>query len=416
MNALPPAAPDCPESLCRRLLGLAHGPGQTPGMAAAAGDCSWESLALLCQEHELAGWLWAQRRLAPLASAPSGPAARLQTAYLSQVAVNSLALAQLDELAAAFAARGLRVAALKGLAALLWLYPDIGSRALGDLDLLIEPTALSEIHPLLLELGYTRQGAYCSPEDERARFHDSHLLPYWKPACLPLEIHGSLLAGAGDDGQAVREAWQRAVPVPRRGATVWRLAPEHFLLQAALHFLKHLRADGLGPLKDLADMSVVLGRRASDLDWQELWRTARRWGIVREAADVMATLRHYGGFQVRLLPPSARPLPADLLVRGLPRGCPSRDSLTPRGYLARLRMARNLPDARSRLRYWLGLVFPASANLRLRYRLPESRCLAPYYVWHPFAIAGRFLLGLAALARTGLNRRMRAIAGGVKPA
>lgn len=184
--------------------------------------------------------------------------------------------------------------------------------------------------------------------------------------------------------------------MPCRNAVLWRLSDEHFLLHASAHFVEHFEAEGRTPVKDLADMVTVLERFGGRLNWQEFWRSAEHWRILRQAALVMATLREHWGFEVDGLPRGARPLSLERLALGWPAGCHAPSAATPRGYLRRLLMAGTLSGGEARLRYLFRLVVPSARNLRARYNLAEERSLWPYYAFHPFAIGGRFAAGLAA--------------------
>ncbi|MDP2996857.1 MAG: nucleotidyltransferase family protein [Bryobacterales bacterium] len=386
--------------LCEALISLCGSFGRvSAGSACTAGPSTWrDELWRLADEHDLTGLLWAsQGQCRAAATNPDGLIGTLKRSYLLQIASNTWVLAQLEEIANAFTAHGVRLVALKGAAALLWLYDDIGCRSLSDIDLLVEERAVPEVRRIMEGLGYFQQGAYCSPEDEFLCIRGSHLLPYMRPGCLSVEIHGAILAGRGKDAQAVAESWASSVPVPCGHARLWRLCPAHFLLHAAAHFMKHLTVDGFAPLKGMADMILLLNKCGSEMDWPAFWRTADRWGIASEVATIMATLTRHWGLEIPVIPAHAVPIPARLLGRGREKRAQYAAAMIPRYYVQRLLRARELPGLFPRLRYLYRILFPLPSNLRYRYHLPDGAELTPYYLLHPLTIVGRFIRGLAAM-------------------
>jgi hypothetical protein len=328
---------------------------------------------------------------------PNGLIGALKRSYLLQIASNIRGLAQLEKIANAFTAHGVRLVALKGAAALLWLYDDIGCRSLGDIDLLVEERAVPEVRRIMEGLGYLQLGAYCSHEDELLCFREFHLLPYIRHGCLPVEIHGGILAGWGKDAQATAEIWASSVPVPCGHARLWRLCPAHFLIHAATHFMKHLTVDGIAPMKEMVDMILLLNKHGSGMDWPEFWRTADRWGVAREVATVMTTLSRHWGFEIPAIAADTVPIPARILVRGRERRAHWAAAVAPRHRVQRLLRARELPGLFPRLRYLCRLLFPRPSFLRHRYHLPDGAPLTLHYLLHPLTIVGRIIRGLAVM-------------------
>jgi hypothetical protein len=384
-------------ALCEPLISLCGSLGRvSAGSACTAGSSAWsDELWRMAGERGLEGLLWAsQRHCRAGAANPNGLVGGLERTYLLQTASNTRVLAQLEKIANAFTAHGVRLVALKGAAALLWLYDDIGCRSLGDMDLLVEERSVPEVRRIMEGLGYLQQGAYCSPEDEFLCFRVS-LLPYMKPGCLPVEIHSAILARQGKDAHAVAEIWASSVPVPCGHARLWRLCPAHFLLHAAAHFMKHLTADGSASIKDMVDMILLLNKCGSAMDWPGFWRTADRWGVAREVATVMATLSRHWGFEIPAIAADTVPIPARILVWGREGRAHYAAAMMPRRYVQHLLRARELPGLFQRLRYFYRLLFPLPSNLRYRYDLPDGAALTPRYLLHPLIIVGRFIRGLA---------------------
>ena len=80
-------------------------------------------------------WHFKQQGWPP--STPDEARTRLTHAYYVTFARNALLLAELDRVAAALKDDNITVAAVKGVALVCQLYPSIGLRPMGDIDLLV---------------------------------------------------------------------------------------------------------------------------------------------------------------------------------------------------------------------------------------------------------------------------------------
>lgn len=83
----------------------------------------------------------------------------LRNFYLSNIQRNEILLQEYADLCSIFNDCNVQVAPLKGIYLLQNLYSDLGSRLLGDIDLLVHYQDENEINRIMLDLGYS-QGQY----------------------------------------------------------------------------------------------------------------------------------------------------------------------------------------------------------------------------------------------------------------
>ncbi|MBI3912161.1 MAG: nucleotidyltransferase family protein [Armatimonadetes bacterium] len=380
------------DALCDALIALCGSlsPGAVwPGERLALCG-SWLRLTELARRHGLAPALCPSGEL-PAAAIPADLLVSWKRRRQAQFAKSACAVNQLEEIAAAFAEAGTPFIALKGAAAILWLYEEIECREVGDLDLLVPPAAMESARQTMAGLGYATISASTSPEDERVQMH---LPSYEKPGCLPVQLHRRILAGRDRQGRVTRAVWEGTVTESLGSASVRRLSWPHFLLHTAAHFTVHLRADSAS-LKGMADMILAVRKWGDPINWGNFWRTAAQWGILRDVATAASTLNHHWGLSIPGVPPGARPLPAGVLVFGGEQV----GSASLEHYWNRLAAAQELPGLSSRIRYVLRLLFPTPEHLRWRYHVPEGKTIAPYYFLYPFARVGRLAKDFAAVIR-----------------
>lgn len=301
-----------------------------------------------------------------------------QRLAMVQFAKNAALFARLEELAAELTREQIPALLFKGGAAMLWAYEDRDRRDLGDFDLLIHPEHVAAVRVLMARLGYVEVTAYSSPEEEQLGIERVHLPPFIHPDRTVIEVHVNVLERRGNREVATPEIWRDSALEELAGAPLRRMSWEHFLLQTAVHYTRHLEED-FAPLKGLADMLVVVRRFGAELDWPELWHTAERWEITLPVARICCTLQEHWGLPIPGLPTGAEPLSLTALATG---SCPDLSGPTNRS-LERVAAASELPDLASRCRYLFRLAFPEPDHLRWRYRLPEDANVSAYYLRYP---------------------------------
>jgi len=362
---------------------------------------NWKRLVDLAKRHGLTPLLY--RSVSDLGDCriPTELCASLRKHYVVQIARNVRALQQLEEIAEALRDRGIRLIVLKGAAALLWLYKDIACRTMADLDLMVREESAAELDMTMKDLGYFREASNGPPEIALINMRQGYRYPFCKQGLLPADIHTNILDSRGPWESAVREMWAKARPDGPAGA-LCSLDPSHFLLYSGRHYMKHVELSH-GPLRSMVDMILAVRKWGGEIDWAELWRTAKRWRIGRDLGVVMATLNHYWDLRIPLIPPGATPLSARALVYGIPGAGDRLVAAFASACLDRLLGLTELPDTSSRLRYLRFWFFPPPENLRCFYGIPQGRAVAPYYVRHLVTLAGRLARGLLAWARLHLS-------------
>lgn len=290
-------------AVCARLrMGLLR--QSTPPLLDAA---SWERMIAASSHHNVTPALaYSCRNEAGL---PDDVHAYLAAVLTLNTRRNELLLDTLERVARTLAGIGVEPVLLKGSAALVEeLYPTLGARVLGDLDVLVPADRATDANNALEGNGFHR-----SPKAHGFTRH--HLAPLidgltdaqveLHTAVLPFEFAGILPAGGFGE---------QAVPMLFRGLRVrlpsatGRVA--HNIGHSALADGYH--HDNDVDLRQLLDLVMVRSRHENEIDWRELVRTFVAAGHGR----VLSTTLHHA---VELF---AVPVPR---VEGLP---PPRDVAT----------------------------------------------------------------------------------------
>ena len=202
----------------------------------------------------------------------------LKKMYYQTFAQNTLILAQKDRILEAFNAQGIPALVLKGPALIESLYPDIGLRPMGDLDILVERRHLERASRLMADLGFKKE----RPDIRPGVFHNSGfqlIIPNENgvPQKLNIELHWQLLNGKS--APDMEWFWQNNAPLGVNGRQMAGLNPEAAFLYGAAHLgYKHY-----GRRERLIwyyDLYLMFDRLELQVDWPMLLEKSAQFGWV----------------------------------------------------------------------------------------------------------------------------------------
>jgi hypothetical protein len=200
---------------------------------------------------------------------------RFEEAYRRNLHRNQLLLEELERLLARLDKAGISVMLMKELHLLHTVYPDIGVRPVGDLDLLILKKDLIEAKSLLHKSGYDSE-LRLNPYKERYGF-GYHFVCSEKD--IWVDLQWNLCQREWADGERksaefrgpIDEVWSRAKLGNLNDARAWRMSWEDLLFHLCLHAEGH----GFEELVQLYDIAHVVDGHGGQLDWQTVVATAR---------------------------------------------------------------------------------------------------------------------------------------------
>jgi hypothetical protein len=237
----------------------------------------WSAALGVARQHRIAGYV---SRAAAAHKVELPAAVQQATRHISLVQTSeSLRMeSHLRRVAATFRKAGVPVIVLKGPALARTLYPAIGLRPYGDLDLTVHDDDEQAAVDALLADGFTE----IVDVDERSRRehrsssgHEGHYHRRFESAdgSVLVELHlDPLQLGLKPTCEAGR--WERAVPLPGTPGALM-LGPEDQVVQLSVHAHKH----GFERLIWLKDLDLLVRQSASTLDWSLVRRVARSEGV-----------------------------------------------------------------------------------------------------------------------------------------
>lgn len=187
------------------------------------------------------------------------------------------------------------VIVLKGAALAELVYPSLGCRAMGDVDLLVHKQDLDKAEGILEELGYRELEQELCPQWYKD-FHHHRAPRISQDGNLIIELHHHIIPLNDPVHIPISEFWERALPTHIAGRPCLVFSPEDLLI----HLSHHLSASNhfIGQLRGLCDISQVVNRYSQNIDWNQLIKTGIYYEIQKHLYYSLWLAKHHTGTEI----------------------------------------------------------------------------------------------------------------------
>ena len=345
----------------------------------------WDALAHKAHSEGVGPLVyWTLSRSGKFSSLPNETRNFLRLLYASTWMQNQTNFKELEILAHRFHQADIPVVVLKGVCFALTIYPDIGLRPMGDMDLLVPASRLAEAVEIAKPLGYADTKPDASPGLRDLLNHEICLQKTGAQS-LTLEIHHSLVADKTFSyAVPVDWFWEQTESLNTSSKTRFEnllmLTPTAQVLYAASHaMLQHGGKNA--PLRWFYDMDCLIRHYNERLDWDLLLSQAKtfEWGSALDAA-----LSQTSAYFDTPLPNHVRASLSESSDRH--RQLVELKQIRPATHILAERQTLLSLNWYGRFRLVAALVFPSPSYMRWRYQLKTSWLLPPYYLFRWWGI------------------------------
>lgn len=254
-------------------------------------DGYWHALVRLAQVEGVAPLVhWSLSKSGKTALLPASARNALRISYASTWIRNQGNLKDLINLQHLMDQEKIPMVLLKGICFILTIYPDIGLRPMGDMDVLVPRQKWEKAVAAAKTLGFDNDAPGAAPGLQDLLGHDIHLE---KKGTVPaaLELHHSVVADKTFTYSVPTDwFWDQTEPLDTKTpgigpGSLLMLSPVAQILYAASHaMLQHGGAEV--SLCWYYDMDRLIHHYRDRLDWEQLLRQARsfEWGSALNAA------------------------------------------------------------------------------------------------------------------------------------
>jgi Uncharacterised nucleotidyltransferase len=294
---------------------------------------------------------------------------------------------ELQNVLRTFKEAGIRLLLFKGPALAYTVYPQPHLRTYHDIDALIHPDDLSRAHDVLTQVGYTFYEEFETNAVDSERSGYNYILKRadsWLEVLI--ELHTAFHASEIGTIFNVEALWERAQAISVLGEPTLTLGTVDHLLYLCWHYRFH----GFTRLLWLYDLVVMLRATGTQLDWNEVVRTAQEQHLVATLYYCLSWCRDLfdvaipAEIHAKLRPPLLSRVIVERIAMPHVLKALTAAPLLPRRMVAR----RAMSDSQAELiQAGLRMLFPTPAALVRRY-MSHSRwplqLFFVFYLIHPW--------------------------------
>ena len=241
----------------------------------------WERLTTQAAQLSLGPYLYMRLKEQNVLDAPPETFGQnLKGGFLWSQSENMKRFAKVQQILQALSEANIPVIVLKGAAVASLVYPHLGCRPMGDIDLLIRKPHLDKAEEILEALGFQADEQTHSKQWFREFHH--HLAPYIsRDRSLTIELHHHIVPLADPVKIPINVLWDRAVQTSIANVPCRVLSPEDMII----HACHHLSASNqfLGQLRGLCDVAHIIRHYKDSLDWTMLCDHVKEFGLAKHA-------------------------------------------------------------------------------------------------------------------------------------
>jgi len=191
--------------------------------------------------------------------------------------------AELVRIVKRFEQKGIPVLPLKGPVLALLVYDDLGSRHVGDLDIMVPPESVEKAEDVLVQQGYKRihPDFHLTPKQHSIYLQNNHHFGYFcQERGIRVELHWRFGSIRYLFPLRFNDLWKDKQTIRIGGSEMATLSPEHTILFLCAHGAGH----AWFRLFWLNDIACLMKKRSA-INWQSLMLHASRLGIGRMVAE-----------------------------------------------------------------------------------------------------------------------------------
>lgn len=236
----------------------------------------WDTLIEIADEEGLGPRLYHSLSTAGvIEQVPEASRSSLKRRFTLNTLLNERIKKQAVEIVAALNRRDIEPIIIKGGLHLFEAESEtIGTRVMGDLDIIVSASEMETAIKGLLEIGFE--------PDEAEEDWTYHYRPLVRASSVPIDVHQYV--GEQKSILPQEEAASAALPVLAGDLRLRSLCPTHRIFHNVFHSQIQDRAHELGSLglKQLLDLSNIVLQHGPTIDWQELGLRMEKGGLSRE--------------------------------------------------------------------------------------------------------------------------------------
>ena len=207
---------------------------------------------------------------------------QLENDYFDTLAYNTFLWKKLKPLLKSFEEKKIPVILLKGIALGVTIYPSVGIRPMGDVDILIREKDILEVNETFKSFGYC--AADIDPQDIVAGKTNYLTTLFYPGKNHWFHVHRHLINSTLPNFSYIsklnmEKIWQKTQPIEISGIKTLGLSPEHQIIYLCEHSMRVTHS--FRQLIFHADISRAIYFYKDKIDWENLVKESHDFGLER---------------------------------------------------------------------------------------------------------------------------------------
>jgi len=248
----------------------------------------WNCILSTAAMHGLSGLLYSNLRNYRAGGREArGSMERLKAEYHAIAYRNVLFSRAYKHILKTFNNEHIKVMPFKGIAFIHDIYHNIALRPFTDIDIIIEKSSLVRAEQALQALGYHKKKM--SASKLKRHFHSI----FWQKQgemTTFVELHWDIDFADSPYRIQISDFWQRAQRSDAGTQTVYSMSLEDSIIANCFHIIRGDCPGQLMPLKNFCDLSEIITRHHSQINWQTLTDRSEQYRVTRPVYLVLFLL------------------------------------------------------------------------------------------------------------------------------
>ena len=298
---------------------------------------------------------------------------------------------KLNRMAELFSTLQIPIILLKGIYFSKYIYHDIALRPMTDIDFLCKKEDCDRIVNSLSSIGFKQEGFYHTQFHESVALLKGSLPPFFDHHGFKVEVHVNIVDGNTYSKNLMQQVWDQALLLnEKENPMLFILSPAFQLIHLALHLNRHIVSlNESVALYWFSDIHEWCQNHMTDQDWDLFIRYVNEFALSKPIESILILLKTFWHTSIpeTICDSNQDSFDDNVLLNHVFQ----RQKNYSQYYGKLIKSIFSLNTWQERLKYSMGLLFPSSHYLRIRYNINHIRFLWLYRLAHPIFVISRFI-------------------------
>jgi len=253
----------------------------------------WPAFSKKIFQNGLAPFVYSNfKKLPNSEKIPAFLLANLKKEYINILFKNTLKIKDFSAIAKQLNENNIDFVPLKGLILIKYIYEDCGLRSMSDIDILVKEKDIETCKNIFLN---SKWEIYDDPIESNfiAEVSETHHPYTFVLGKTKVELHKSLHPSLYSYQININDYWGRSSKIDFYGNSAYHFYLMDFIQHLCIHLHKHLIDEKSITLKHFCDISEVITKYQTEINWEQLLERSIQYNCVNEIREILSICKAY---------------------------------------------------------------------------------------------------------------------------